>query len=89
MVMELENETRDYFEPHYFPLDCFGGQISAQPMQTDNGGLKFGGDWLHIIFHRTGFFLWGLMQTDNGCLKFGGDWLHIIFLRILFVGAGP
>jgi hypothetical protein len=43
--------------PHYFPTDCFGGSSNLE----ENGStlffdrlfwrqLKFGGNWLHIIF---------------------------------------
>ncbi len=63
------------------PADCFWRQ------------LRFGGNWLHIVFRRIVFggssdlagtgstlFSVGLFWRQ---LRFGGNWLHIIFQMLM------
>ncbi len=45
--------------PHYFPADCFGGgsDLAGTGNTSFSGGLfwrqlRFGGNWLHIVFRR-------------------------------------
>jgi hypothetical protein len=48
--------------PHYFPVDCFGGgsDLAGTGSTLFSGGLfwrqlRFGGNWLHIIFRLIVF----------------------------------
>jgi hypothetical protein len=57
--------------PHYFPADCFA-DLAGTGSTLFFGGLflrqlRFGGNWLHIIFR----------QIVYRQLRFGGKWLHI------------
>jgi hypothetical protein len=51
--------------PHYFPTDCFGGSSNLEgtgsTFFSDRlfwGQLKFGGNWLHIIFWWIDLEIW-------------------------------
>jgi hypothetical protein len=51
--------------PHYFPTDCFGGSSNFEgtgsTLFSDRlfwRQLKFGGNWLHIIFWRIILEIW-------------------------------
>jgi hypothetical protein len=52
-------QIRWKMDPHYFPADCFGGgsDLAGTGSTLFSGGLfwrqlRFGGNWLHIIFRR-------------------------------------
>ncbi len=66
--------------PRYFPTDCFEDSLNLERTGSSLFSdrlfwrqLKFGGNWLHIIFDRL---FWRQV-------KFGGNWLHIILRWIV------
>jgi hypothetical protein len=67
--------------PHYFPADCFGGSsdlAGTTTKKTDTTTqlyrLRFGGNWLHIIFWRIVLEVAQIWREH---------WLHIIFRWIV------
>ncbi len=59
IVLEAAQIWRE-LAPHYFPTDCFGGSsdLAGTGSTLFSGGLfwrrlRFGGNWLHIIFQQT------------------------------------
>jgi hypothetical protein len=70
--------------PYYFPADCFGGgsNLAGTGSILFSSGLfwrqlRFGGNWLHIIFQLIVF----------KAAQFGGNWLHIEFEQIVLEAA--
>ncbi len=64
IVLEVAQIWRE-LAPHYFPTDCFGGSSNLEgtgsTLFSDRlfwRQLKFGGNWLHIIFRRIVFEIW-------------------------------
>ncbi len=79
--------------PHYFPTDCFGGNSdldgTGSTLFSDRlfwRQLKFGGNWLYIIFRQIVLEMWRELaphyypaDSSGRQLRLGGNWLHIIF----------
>jgi hypothetical protein len=74
-------QIRQELAPHYFPADCFADLAGTGSTLFSRGlflrQLRFGGNWLHIVFRRI----------VHRQLRFGGKWLHIIFWRIVSKAA--
>ncbi len=64
IVLEAAHIWRE-LAPHFFPADCFGGSSNLEgtgsTLFSDRlfwRKLKFGGNWLHIIFRRIVLEIW-------------------------------
>jgi hypothetical protein len=88
--------------PHYFPTDCFGRSSNlagtGSTLFSDRlfwRQLRFGGNWLHIIFRQIvleAAQIWRATLFSSGLFwKFWGNWFHIfsggLFLRQLRFGG--
>ncbi len=79
IVLEAAQIWRE-LAPRYFLADCFEN-LERTGSTLFSGGwfrrqLKFGGNWLKIIFRQI------VLK-----LKFGGNWIHIIFQQIVVEAA--
>ncbi len=99
IVLEAAQIWRE-LAPHFFPANCFGGgsDLAGSGSTIFSGRLfwrqlRFGRNWLHIIYRRI-VFGGGSDFVGTGSklfssrlfwrqLRFGGNLLHIIFWRIL------
>jgi hypothetical protein len=67
--------------PHYFPTECFGGSSDLEGTGSTLFShrlfwrqLKFGGNWLHIIFWRILLKIWRELASHYfGADCFGGS----------------